>query len=67
MARLSIVLSALVMSLSGCATAFSKSTYPVAISSHPPGQPFSVTDYDGRTVAQGVTPSTDAVSDRSTT
>ena len=42
--------------LNGCASCFSRSSYPVAVNSSPSGQPFTVTDYEGRTVARGVTP-----------
>jgi hypothetical protein len=39
-----------------CATIVSKSRYPVAISSQPPGATFTITDIDGKEVFNGVTP-----------
>lgn len=51
-------LSVLLVGLTSCASMFSSSHYPVTIESSPSEAQFSIADRDGRTVYQGVTPST---------
>lgn len=44
--------------LSGCASIFSDSRYPVSVTSSPPGASFEVKDKHGKTVYNGTTPAT---------
>ncbi|TGE27246.1 peptidase associated/transthyretin-like domain-containing protein [Hymenobacter metallicola] len=53
---LPLALAATLLLGNSCATIVSKSRYPVAISSQPPGATFTVTDIDGKEVFNGVTP-----------
>ncbi|MYC74575.1 hypothetical protein F4X10_02220 [Candidatus Poribacteria bacterium] len=52
---LSLILVVLIM-CSGCASIFSKSNYPVAVSSEPNEAMFQVVDGDGRIIFNGKTP-----------
>ena len=49
---------ALSVSLTGCATIFSKNQYPVNISSSPEGASYTITNRAGQTIQQGMTPET---------
>jgi len=51
-------LLAAVLSLTGCASIVSKTKWPVAFQSDPPGAQVTVVDESGKTVRQGVTPTT---------
>ncbi|MCR6720051.1 MAG: PEGA domain-containing protein [Chitinophagaceae bacterium] len=44
--------------LSGCATIFGKSSYPVSINSNPTGASVSITDKKSKEVYKGQTPAT---------
>ena len=46
----------LLLSLSACASIFSKSNYPVSINSTPQGASFSITNRAGESVSNGTTP-----------
>ena len=48
----------LVMSLPGCATIFTKSKYPITVSSEPQGAEIAIMDETGWKVATGTTPFT---------
>ena len=49
---------ALSVSLTGCATIFSKNQYPVNISSSPEGASYTITNRAGQTIQQVMTPET---------
>jgi len=51
-------LLASVFLLSGCATIFSKSVYPVTFNTNPPGAKIIIQDRDKTTVFEGTTPAT---------
>ena len=53
--RLGLALGAIV-TLTGCATLFSDSVYPVAVASEPDGAEVEITDVDGGVVHRGRTP-----------
>ncbi|GAA4014277.1 hypothetical protein GCM10022408_29320 [Hymenobacter fastidiosus] len=54
--RLPLALAATLLLSNSCATIVSKSRYPVAFSSEPPGATFTVKDIDDREVFSGTTP-----------
>ncbi len=53
---LTVVLLAAVFLLPGCASMFTKSTYPLTINSNPPGADITITNKKGKTVYQGQSP-----------
>ena len=53
-----IALAAACLWMSACASIVSKSTYPVTISSNPPGASFTLKKANGVAMSTGVTPST---------
>lgn len=55
---LTILLAAIVLFTSSCASIVSKTRYPISISSQPLGANVSITDKEGVTVFQGKTPVT---------
>ena len=60
---MSLLIPSLLLLSTGCASVFSKSRYPVQITSHPSAANFTITNSKGRTVYSGRTPA--AVSLRS--
>ncbi len=55
---ISITMCCNILMLTGCASIFGKSQYPVEFSSAPNGANFSVENKKGRVVHEGITPST---------
>ncbi|MGA3265192.1 MAG: hypothetical protein ABSE16_00025 [Verrucomicrobiota bacterium] len=58
MKLIQIGLLASVLSLTGCASIVSKAKWPVSFKSDPPGAQLTISDENGKTVRQGVTPTT---------
>ncbi len=55
---ISIVSLMFVLFVSGCASIVSKSSYPVAINSHPDGASITISDKNGKEIYKGKTPTT---------
>lgn len=51
-----IIVAAAIAAMTGCASIVSDSTYPVSITSNPPGASYSITSASGMVVSSGVTP-----------
>ncbi|MGV6473508.1 hypothetical protein [Azotobacter vinelandii] len=54
-ARITVIMSAALV-VTGCASLFGETQYPVAISSFPPGANYEITNEAGESVISGVTP-----------